>query len=102
MNVHRYMQAISLSALVFAAAQSGAQLGNLQGQGPGGQFGRQGRLQQRQPAKRNFLPELRIIVDAIAKRTDTKILVDPALFIAVAPKAPSEKLAADKSLDELV
>lgn len=98
-----FPRGIALSILALGlATPSTAQLGNLPGtQNQGGQINRLNNRQQARPQKKNYLTELRSIVDAIAKSHDTKIVVDPNLFVATPPKAPGDGLSLDQALDLL-
>src|SRR5215213_7860791 len=90
--------ALALS-LLLPSLSSPAQLGG----GPQNRNGAPGQLNRtnNRPQKKNFLAELKVITDAIAKRENLRIVVDPALFVPAAPKAPSVELTIDKALDQL-
>jgi hypothetical protein len=92
-----FVIAVAFGSIAALSSTAQAQIGTLQGQG-----NRQGRLANRPLPKRNYLPELRAVVDSLAKRTESKILVDPSLFVAAAPKPPAEDASLDKALDQLV
>jgi hypothetical protein len=91
-------------SLLISALPLQAQVGGQSGQsqpGSGNQLNRQGvRLQPRQQRK-NYLAELKIITEALAKSANSKVVVDPALFVPAAPKAPASELSLDKALDQL-
>src|SRR5690242_1100689 len=93
----------AVSMLAFCLSiPSGAQLGSLPGtQNQGGQVNRLNNRQQARPQKKNYLADLRTILDAIAKAHDDKVVVDPNLFVAAPPKAPGDGLGVDQALDQL-
>jgi hypothetical protein len=85
--------AATLGLPLFAAYPSAAQIRPA---------GRQGQAAARRPAPRNYLPELKAIVDGVATQYGIKIVVEPTLFIAAPPTAPDKALAIDKAMDALV
>ena len=91
----RSLTGLCAVSILITALPATAQLG---GQNGGqSQFNRQ----QQRPQRRNYLPELKTIVEAIAKKADARIVVDPALFVAANPTAPAASLTVDKALDQL-
>lgn len=54
-----------------------------------------------QQAPRNFLNELRDIATALGRRWQTRILVDPSIFVAAPPKSPVSGIPIEKALDTL-
>jgi hypothetical protein len=56
-------------------------------------------MQKRQPAH-NYLPEFRVVADALAKEYEVKIVVDPALWVPAKPRALQAQTVI-AALDEL-
>jgi hypothetical protein len=103
MNLRSFAWAASAIFILVPATETRAQIGG-QFQGGQNQAGQSNRLNNRQQPrqqKKNYLADLRTVVEAIAKRTETKILVDPSLFVAAPPKAPAAELSVDKALEQL-
>src|SRR5438874_13111001 len=49
----------------------------------------------------NFLPNLKEIADQLAKRYNTRIVVDPAIFVTIKPAVPDASLSVEKAMDAL-
>jgi hypothetical protein len=61
-----------------------------------------GNANQRRPAPRNFNAELKQIAESVAQRLNIRIVVDPALFVAAAPKVPTEVQTPEQALSALI
>jgi hypothetical protein len=61
-----------------------------------------GVLNQRRPAPKNYNAELKLIAENVAQRLNIRIVVDPALFVAAAPKAPAEAQTPEQAMAALV
>jgi hypothetical protein len=96
------MKTRALSIVLFAAgvvntaSPSGAQL-NQRSQN---QLGNRA-TQLRRPVPKNYLADLKLITDALAAKNNTKIVLDPSIFVAVKPTAPVEGSALPAALDAL-
>jgi hypothetical protein len=60
---------------------------------------RQGAI--RRPAPKLYLKELQALAERLSKAHDVKIVVDPALIVARAPKEPTPGASIEQALDEL-
>ena len=55
----------------------------------------------RRPGPTNFLPNLKEIAEQLAKRYNTRIVVDPAIFVTIKPTTPDASLTVEKAMDAL-
>lgn len=51
--------------------------------------------------RRNYLPELKVLAERLAKRYKAQVLVDPAIFLFTPPVTPDKKLTLEAALDTL-
>lgn len=85
----------ALTAHASAQMGPGAPMG-----GPGGQ-NRPGLPYGQRTAPRNYLPEMKSVVEDAAKRYQAKIVLDPSAFVAAAPKAVTDARTIDEAMGEL-
>jgi hypothetical protein len=72
---------------------AGAQGNNVQNRGGG--------VTARRPAPKNYIGELRDLAESMGKQYQTRIVVDPAIFVTSKPVAPDANLAIEKAMDAL-
>lgn len=98
MKVRNLAWSALATSVLIAAVPAAAQLGGGQGSSPG-QLNRGGNRLQQRPRPKNYLTELKAIADAFAKKSNVRIVVDPALLVSGNPSTPADGLAVDKALD---
>lgn len=96
MNGRYFGVAALLAVGLCAAMPAGAQLNGYNRAG-------QNRGALNRPANHpNFLTDFRATAEAVGKRYDVRVVVDPAIFVGVRSKMPAPDLTVDKAMDALV
>lgn len=94
----RYLAAAALLAAGLCAAAAAPATAQLNGYNRAGQ----NRGGVNRPASRpNFLTDFRATAEAVGKRYNVRVVVDPAIFIGVRSTMPAADLTVDKAMDAL-